>query len=158
MPSEHRARFYMLTVVSIHIDQLVRYIDDHYTRYGLFAIYEYNWFVKRINNAHFVMSPPICTTVQSSANSVSLRECLLGVSSTCLSLNGPKIIDPTAIAASYTALSPATLHGVGPRPCVSQVNFYMKQNYTRYGFIITDRELVAIRRLDRNGNLDLKKV
>ena len=38
---------------------------------------------------------------------------------------------------------------------LSQVNFYMKQHHARYGFILTDRELVAIRRLDRNGNLDL---
>ena len=38
---------------------------------------------------------------------------------------------------------------------LSQVNFYMKQHHARYGFIITDRELVAIRRLDMNGNLDL---
>ncbi|KAB8263533.1 hypothetical protein BDV32DRAFT_118826 [Aspergillus pseudonomiae] len=38
---------------------------------------------------------------------------------------------------------------------LSQVNFYMKQHHARYGFIITDRELVAIRRLDRNGNLEL---
>lgn len=38
---------------------------------------------------------------------------------------------------------------------LSQVNFYMKQHHARYSFILTDRELVAIRRLDRNGNLEL---
>ncbi|KAE8151286.1 hypothetical protein BDV25DRAFT_128890 [Aspergillus avenaceus] len=38
---------------------------------------------------------------------------------------------------------------------LSQVNFYMMQHHARYGFIITDRELVAVRRLDRNGNLEL---
>ncbi|KAF4199010.1 hypothetical protein CNMCM8694_006763 [Aspergillus lentulus] len=38
---------------------------------------------------------------------------------------------------------------------LSQVNFYMKQHNTRYGFILTDCELVAVRRLDRNGNLEL---
>ncbi|KAE8353788.1 hypothetical protein BDV28DRAFT_99781 [Aspergillus coremiiformis] len=38
---------------------------------------------------------------------------------------------------------------------LSQINFYMKQHHARYGFVITDRELVAIRRLDRNGNLEL---
>lgn len=34
---------------------------------------------------------------------------------------------------------------------LSQVNFYMKQHHARYGFVLTDLELVAIRRLDRNG-------
>ncbi|KAJ9226839.1 hypothetical protein DTO027B5_2055 [Paecilomyces variotii] len=51
----------------------------------------------------------------------------------------------------------------GPRPSIqnefkqvlSQVNFYMKQHHARYSFILTDAELVAIRRLDRNGNLEL---
>jgi hypothetical protein len=38
---------------------------------------------------------------------------------------------------------------------LSQVNFYMKQHHTRYSFILTDRELVAVRRLDRSGNLEL---
>ena len=38
---------------------------------------------------------------------------------------------------------------------LSRVNFYMKQHRARYGFILTDCELVAIRRLDGNGNLDL---
>ncbi|KAL2847039.1 hypothetical protein BJX68DRAFT_268339 [Aspergillus pseudodeflectus] len=41
------------------------------------------------------------------------------------------------------------------RQALSQVNWYMKQNQTRYGFIMTDHELVAIRRLDDNGNLEL---
>ncbi|KAK2767610.1 hypothetical protein FQN54_003768 [Arachnomyces sp. PD_36] len=40
---------------------------------------------------------------------------------------------------------------------LSQVNFYMKQNRTRYGFILTDAELVAIRRLDRDGNLEVSE-
>lgn len=38
---------------------------------------------------------------------------------------------------------------------LSQVNFYMVQHHARYGFVLTDRELVAIRRLDGNGNLEL---
>ncbi|KAL3472468.1 hypothetical protein BJX99DRAFT_235404 [Aspergillus californicus] len=38
---------------------------------------------------------------------------------------------------------------------LSEVNFYMKQHHARYGFILTDCELVAIRRLDGNGNLEL---
>lgn len=31
----------------------------------------------------------------------------------------------------------------------------MKQHHARYSFILTDSELVAVRRLDRNGNLEL---
>lgn len=38
---------------------------------------------------------------------------------------------------------------------LSQINFYMLQHHARYGFILTDAELVAVRRLDRNGNLEL---
>ena len=41
------------------------------------------------------------------------------------------------------------------KQALSQVNFYMKQHHARYGYILTDRELIAIRRRDRAGNLDL---
>lgn len=41
------------------------------------------------------------------------------------------------------------------RQALAQVNFYMFIHHARYGFILTDRELVAIRRLDDNGNLEL---
>ncbi|KAJ9301958.1 hypothetical protein DTO271G3_824 [Paecilomyces variotii] len=38
---------------------------------------------------------------------------------------------------------------------LSQLNFCMKENYARYGFVLTEIELVAVRRLDRNGNLEV---
>lgn len=41
------------------------------------------------------------------------------------------------------------------RQVLSQVNHYMKQHGSRYGFVLTDIELVAIRRLDGNGSLEL---
>lgn len=41
------------------------------------------------------------------------------------------------------------------RQALAQVNFYMKQHKARYGFILTDKELVAIKRLDGQGNLEL---
>lgn len=41
------------------------------------------------------------------------------------------------------------------KQALSQVNHYMKQHRARYGFILSDRELVAIRRLDGRGNLEL---
>ncbi|KAE8133851.1 hypothetical protein BDV38DRAFT_257236 [Aspergillus pseudotamarii] len=41
------------------------------------------------------------------------------------------------------------------KQALAQVNYYMKQHETHFGFILTDRELVAIRRLDRNGRLEL---
>lgn len=47
---------------SIDIGQLASYMDDHYSRYGLFTIYEYTWFVKRHDDTHFLMSPPISAT------------------------------------------------------------------------------------------------
>ncbi|OJD18202.1 hypothetical protein AJ78_01760 [Emergomyces pasteurianus Ep9510] len=41
------------------------------------------------------------------------------------------------------------------KQALSQVNYYMNQHKTRYGFLITNLELVAIRRLDNNGSLEL---
>lgn len=41
------------------------------------------------------------------------------------------------------------------RQALSQVNWYMKQHDSRYGFILTDRELIVFRRVDNNGNLEL---
>lgn len=40
---------------------------------------------------------------------------------------------------------------------LSQANYYMKEFKTRYGFVLTGQELVAIRRRGENGNLDLAK-
>lgn len=36
---------------------------------------------------------------------------------------------------------------------LSQINYYMKQHNARYGFVLTDTELVPIKRLDADGNL-----
>ncbi|EFR03069.1 hypothetical protein MGYG_06067 [Nannizzia gypsea CBS 118893] len=36
---------------------------------------------------------------------------------------------------------------------LSQVNYYMKQHNTQYGFVLTNTELVPIKRLDARGNL-----
>ncbi|PWY67608.1 hypothetical protein BO94DRAFT_540407 [Aspergillus sclerotioniger CBS 115572] len=41
------------------------------------------------------------------------------------------------------------------RQALSQVNYYMKQHGSRYGFILSDLELVIFRRVDNNGNLQL---
>lgn len=41
------------------------------------------------------------------------------------------------------------------RQGLSQVNWYMKQHRARYGVLLTNEELVAIRRLDYNGNLQV---
>lgn len=41
------------------------------------------------------------------------------------------------------------------RKALSQVTWCIKQRYARYRFILTDREVVAIRRLDVNGDLEL---
>src|SRR5436305_10984934 len=38
---------------------------------------------------------------------------------------------------------------------LSQVNYYMEQQHTRYGFILTNEELVAIRRCPTAGHLEL---
>ncbi|KAK2766640.1 hypothetical protein FQN54_005951 [Arachnomyces sp. PD_36] len=41
------------------------------------------------------------------------------------------------------------------RQALSQVNYYMKQHTARYGFLLTNAELVVFQRLDANGNLQL---
>jgi hypothetical protein len=51
--------------------------------------------------------------------------------------------------------SPDPMERTEFKQALSQVNHYMKLHHARYGFIITDLELVAIRRLDNNGNLEL---
>ncbi|KAK2810897.1 hypothetical protein FQN50_002488 [Emmonsiellopsis sp. PD_5] len=40
---------------------------------------------------------------------------------------------------------------------LSQVNHYMKQHQARYGLVLTDRELVAIRRLNYDGDIELSR-
>lgn len=40
---------------------------------------------------------------------------------------------------------------------LSQVNLYMKQHGTHYGFVVTDQEFMAIRQVDQNGNLELSQ-
>ncbi|PYH31608.1 uncharacterized protein BO87DRAFT_399406 [Aspergillus neoniger CBS 115656] len=62
--------------LSAKLGQVARYMDDHYCRYGFLTTYEHTWFVKRQDDTHFLMSPPISATAQSSAYGVSLRECL----------------------------------------------------------------------------------
>lgn len=54
---------------------------------------------------------------------------------------------------SRWATSTRSRQRVEYRQVLSQVNFYMKQHKARYGFVITDTELVPIKRLDRRGNL-----
>ncbi|PYH81976.1 hypothetical protein BO82DRAFT_354145 [Aspergillus uvarum CBS 121591] len=39
------------------------------------------------------------------------------------------------------------------RQVLAQVNFYMEQHHTQYGSILSDAELVAVKRLDDNGRL-----
>lgn len=54
-------------------------------------------------------------------------------------------------------------HSMGDTPmrymdfskALAQVNWYMKQHRTQYSFILTERELVPIRRLNDNGDLRL---
>lgn len=41
------------------------------------------------------------------------------------------------------------------RQALGQVDFYMDQHDTRYGYILTDQELVAFRRIDDSGRLEL---
>lgn len=43
------------------------------------------------------------------------------------------------------------------KQALSQVNLYMKQHGTHYGFVVTDQEFMAIRQVDQNGNLELSQ-
>lgn len=60
----------------------------------------------------------------------------------------------SAMAAHANPNDPMRMKGL---QALSQLNYYMKQYGTRYGFLLTDHELVAIRRLDDNGNLELSQ-
>ncbi|KKZ61735.1 hypothetical protein EMCG_03764 [[Emmonsia] crescens] len=50
---------------------------------------------------------------------------------------------------------PGDLKAKEYRQVLSQVNFYMKQNDARYSFIITDTELVPVKRVSENGHLTI---
>lgn len=51
--------------------------------------------------------------------------------------------------------SPDQLERREHRQALSQMHFYMKQYHIRYGFFITDTELVLIQRLPENGHIAL---
>ncbi|KZF18838.1 hypothetical protein L228DRAFT_286336 [Xylona heveae TC161] len=53
--------------------------------------------------------------------------------------------------------SPASKQTREFKQALSQVNYYMNQHKARFGFILTDRELVAIRRLDNAGSMELSE-
>ncbi|RAH45244.1 uncharacterized protein BO95DRAFT_464057 [Aspergillus brunneoviolaceus CBS 621.78] len=59
------------------LGQPARYMDDHCVRYGFLTIYDRTWFVKRVNDNEFAISPPIHSKARSSATEVSKRECFL---------------------------------------------------------------------------------
>ncbi|PYH97915.1 hypothetical protein BO71DRAFT_395740 [Aspergillus ellipticus CBS 707.79] len=69
---------------------------------------------------------------------------------------------PGEISPSYkwsTALQNATrpYEQTQFRQVLSQINWYMDQHETRYGFLLTDCEMVAIKRLDDEGRLELSE-
>ncbi|RAK90228.1 hypothetical protein BO79DRAFT_227159 [Aspergillus costaricaensis CBS 115574] len=59
--------------------QLSRYMDDHHCRYGIYTVYEYTWFLKRVDDTHFAVSQPISASSVSTSSALSLRECLLAL-------------------------------------------------------------------------------
>jgi len=67
----------------------------------------------------------------------------------------PGDIKPSYMWSRDQGNSPSASARTEFKQVLSQVNFYMKQHHTRYSFILTDREFVAVRRLDRDGNLEL---
>ncbi|BCS16289.1 similar to An11g05890 [Aspergillus luchuensis IFO 4308] len=59
--------------------QLARYMDDHHCRYGIYTVYEYTWFLKRVDDTHLAVSQPISASSVSTSTALSLRECLLAL-------------------------------------------------------------------------------
>ncbi|PYI22757.1 hypothetical protein BO99DRAFT_429698 [Aspergillus violaceofuscus CBS 115571] len=51
--------------------------------------------------------------------------------------------------------SPSRTDQIEYKQALSQINYYMKNQHTRYSFILTNKELVAIRRLNHRGHLEL---
>ncbi|PWY80833.1 hypothetical protein BO94DRAFT_548130 [Aspergillus sclerotioniger CBS 115572] len=73
-------------------------------------------------------------------------------------LNRPNRL-PGEIKPSYTWSTALNILGPGRKfefkQVLSQLNWYMKQHQAKYGFLLTDRELVAVKRLDGQGKLEL---
>ncbi|KAI9039399.1 uncharacterized protein KD926_009413 [Aspergillus affinis] len=59
--------------------QLTRYMDDSYATYGFFSIYERTWFLKRVGENKFALSPAIDFKAKPSATDVSIRECFFAI-------------------------------------------------------------------------------
>ncbi|RAH84242.1 hypothetical protein BO86DRAFT_377030 [Aspergillus japonicus CBS 114.51] len=72
------------------LGQLARYMDDNYARFGFLTIYQRTWFVKRVGDNAFAMSPPISSKAGSSATEVSLRECFLAFALRAADATGSK--------------------------------------------------------------------
>ena len=62
--------------------------------------------------------------------------------------SAPGIAKPSWNGATAWANSEVEADRAAHRQVLSQVNWYMRQHQTRYGFVITDRELVVLRRVD----------
>ena len=69
----------ILTMVFELVGQLARYMDDNYCRYGIYTVYEYTWFLKRVDDTHFAVSQAISASTISTSSAGSLRECLLAM-------------------------------------------------------------------------------
>ena len=67
----------------------------------------------------------------------------------------PGDIKPSFKWSSGLANSPRQSHFQEYMQALSQVNYYMIQHQARYGYLLTNQELVAIRRIDADGNLEL---
>ncbi|GES57107.1 hypothetical protein ATEIFO6365_0001039400 [Aspergillus terreus] len=67
----------------------------------------------------------------------------------------PEDFNPSWKWTTALATDNATANPTRYKQVLAQVNYSMKQHQTRYGFILTDCELIAIRRLDHQGNLEL---
>ncbi|GKZ65106.1 hypothetical protein AnigIFM50267_007270 [Aspergillus niger] len=67
------------TFMSQKMGQLARYMDDNYCRYGIYTVYEYTWFLKRVDDTHFAVSQAISASTTSTSSAGSLRECLLAM-------------------------------------------------------------------------------
>lgn len=54
-------------------------MDDHHCRYGIYTVYSYTWFLKRVDDTHLAVSQPISASSVSTSSALSLRECLLAL-------------------------------------------------------------------------------
>ncbi|PYH37476.1 uncharacterized protein BO87DRAFT_394443 [Aspergillus neoniger CBS 115656] len=61
-----------------HTIRVLCEVKTHWA-YGIYTVYEYTWFLKRVDDTQFTLSQPISASSVSTSSALSLRKCLLAL-------------------------------------------------------------------------------